>query len=57
MTYELLTPDSSTVAFIDHELQMFFGTMSRERTNIRHNVPASGLSASWGAPGCSRFAV
>jgi nicotinamidase-related amidase len=40
MPKELLTPDSCAVALIDYQPQMFFGTMSHERTNILHNVQA-----------------
>lgn len=40
MPKELLTPDSCAVALIDYQPQMFFGTMSHERTTILHNVQA-----------------
>ncbi|WP_053572655.1 hydrolase [Caballeronia cordobensis] len=40
MPKELLTPDSCAVALIDYQPQMFFGTMSHERTQILHNVQA-----------------
>jgi nicotinamidase-related amidase len=40
MPRELLTPDSCAVALIDYQPQMFFGTMSHERTTILHNVQA-----------------
>jgi nicotinamidase-related amidase len=40
MSKELLTPDTCAVALIDYQPQMFFGTMSHERTNILHNVQA-----------------
>ncbi|WP_144109876.1 hydrolase [Paraburkholderia sp. BCC1886] len=40
MAKELLTPDSCAVALIDYQPQMFFGTMSHERTSILHNVQA-----------------
>jgi nicotinamidase-related amidase len=40
MAKELLTPDSCAVALIDYQPQMFFGTMSHERTTILHNVQA-----------------
>ncbi|MDE1179889.1 hydrolase [Paraburkholderia sp.] len=40
MPKELLTPDTCAVALIDYQPQMFFGTMSHERTSILHNVQA-----------------
>jgi nicotinamidase-related amidase len=40
MPRELLTPDSCAVALIDYQPQMFFGTMSHERTTVLHNVQA-----------------
>ena len=40
MSKELLTPDTCAVALIDYQPQMFFGTMSHERTSILHNVQA-----------------
>ncbi|ABE33600.1 isochorismatase family protein [Paraburkholderia xenovorans LB400] len=45
MSRELLTPDTCAVALIDYQPQMFFGTMSHERTNILHNVQAIAKAA------------
>jgi nicotinamidase-related amidase len=38
MAHELLAPNTCAVALIDYQPQMFFGTMSHERTTIMHNV-------------------
>ncbi|MFM0060893.1 hypothetical protein PQR64_35290 [Paraburkholderia phytofirmans] len=45
MSKELLKADSCAVAIIDYRPQMFFGTMSHERTNILHNVEAVAKAA------------
>lgn len=45
MAHELLTPDNCAVALIDHQPQMFLGTMSHERMGILHNVQAVAKAA------------
>jgi nicotinamidase-related amidase len=45
MAKELLTPDSSVVALIDYQPQMFFGTTSHDRMVILQNVQAVAKAA------------
>jgi nicotinamidase-related amidase len=38
MPYELLTPDTCTLALIDFQPQMFFGVHSHDRTTVQQNA-------------------